>query len=209
MSTDGGADAGTSANANQQSGGGGGTGWSGRNAGRGRQQNRINNHRQYQPRFEGREPALAGHIYDFTGERMPDQFLKTTKEIKNYVGWTYTKFTADFVQSVEDLALADPVAPANPDPANQLAVEIWKMELKEHREKIQHYQNFRAGLYNVVMGQCTEALEDRLKLHEDYPAANNDGIALLVIIKRLTYSFEERRKLVDALTDVKENFYSF
>ena len=33
--------------------------------------------RHYQPRFEGREPTLKGHIYDFTGERMPDQFLRT------------------------------------------------------------------------------------------------------------------------------------
>ena len=52
------------------------------------------------------------------------------------------------------------MAPADPDLANQLAVEVWKMELKEHQEKVQHYANFRAGLYNVVLGQCTEALEE-------------------------------------------------
>jgi hypothetical protein len=34
-------------------------------------------------------------------------------------------------------------------------------------------------------------------------------VALLQIIKRLTYSFEERHFLADALTDVKENFYGF
>jgi hypothetical protein len=60
-----------------------------------------------------------------------------------------------------------------------------------------------------VLGQCTEALEERLKLHEDFPTAHNNGVALLQIIKRLTYSFEERRFLADALTDVKENFYGF
>jgi hypothetical protein len=60
-----------------------------------------------------------------------------------------------------------------------------------------------------VLGQCTEALEERLKSHEDFPAAHNDGVALLQIIKQLTYSFEERRFLADALTDVKENFYGF
>jgi hypothetical protein len=53
--------------------------------------------------FEGREPTLKGYVYDFTGERMLDQFIKTTKEIKNYVGRTYTKYTADLVQAVEDL----------------------------------------------------------------------------------------------------------
>jgi hypothetical protein len=163
-----------------------------------------------QQRFEGREPTLKGYVYDFTGERMPDQFIKTAKEIKNYVGRTYTKYTADLVQAVEDLDIQDPVAPADPDPANQLAVVVWKMELKEHRDKVQHYANFRAGLYNVVLGQCTEALEERLKSHEDFPTAHNDGVALLQIIKQLTYSFEEHRFiLADALTDVKENFYGF
>jgi hypothetical protein len=60
-----------------------------------------------------------------------------------------------------------------------------------------------------VLGQCTEALEEQLKSHEDFPTAHNDGVALLQIIKQLTYSFEERRFLADALTDVKENFYGF
>jgi hypothetical protein len=73
---------------------------------------------------------------------MPDQFIKTTKEIKNYVGQTYTKYTADLVQAVEDLVIQDPVAPTDPDLANQLAVKVWKMELKEHQEKVQHYANF-------------------------------------------------------------------
>jgi hypothetical protein len=114
---------------------------------------------------------------------MPDQFIKMTKEIKNYVGWTYTKYTTDLVQVVEDLTIDNPMAPADPDPVNQLAVEVWKMELKEHREKVQHYTNFRAGLYNVVLGQCTEALEEQLKSHEDFPGAHNNGVALLQIIK--------------------------
>jgi hypothetical protein len=141
---------------------------------------------------------------------MPDQFIKTTKEIKNYVGRTYTKYTADLVQAVEDLTTDNPMAPADPDPANQLAVaEVWKMELKEHHEKVQHYANFWAGLYNVMLGQCTEALREQLKSHEDFPGAYSNGVALLQIIKQLTYSFEERRMLVDALTDVKENFYGF
>jgi hypothetical protein len=44
--------------------------------------------------FEGREPTLKGYIYDLTGEKMPDQYIKTTKEIKAYIRQMYTKFTA-------------------------------------------------------------------------------------------------------------------
>jgi hypothetical protein len=73
--------------------------------GRGRR-DRRNNHpgpgsaRRNPTRFEGREPSLKGYIYDSTGERTPDQFIKTTKEIINYVGRTYTKYTAEFTQAV-------------------------------------------------------------------------------------------------------------
>ena len=63
-----------------------------------------------QPRFEGREPSLRGYIYDFTGERAPDQYIKTTKEVINYVGRTYTKYTSDFTQAMSVLALEDPVS---------------------------------------------------------------------------------------------------
>jgi hypothetical protein len=88
---------------------------------------------------------------------MPDQFIKTMKEIKAYVGQKYDKCTAEFMQAVEDLTLADPAPPIDPDPGNALAVELWKIQVKEHHEKMQQYENFRAGLYNVVLGQCTEA----------------------------------------------------
>jgi hypothetical protein len=52
-------------------------------------------------------------------------------------------------------------------------------------------------------------LQDKLKSHSDFPSAYQDGIALLLIIKTLTYTFEERRKLADALCEINEMFYSF
>jgi hypothetical protein len=152
---------------------------------------------------------LKGHIYDWTGERNPDQYIKTTKEIINYDGRTYNKYTGDFMQAVRDLDLVNPTVPADPEPDNLLAFKRWKVEIKEHYNKVQEYSNFRAGLYNVVFGQCSEALQDKLKSHSDFPASYQDGIALLTIIKVLTYSFEERRKLSDALCEIKEAFYSF
>jgi hypothetical protein len=160
-------------------------------------------------RFEGREPLLKGLFYDSTGEWTPDQFIKTNKEIVNYVGRTYTKYTPEITQAVWDLELADPMPPAVPDLVNVIAFEMWKLELKEHRVKEREYSNFRAGLYNVVFGQCTEALQDKLKPHINFPNAYQDGIVLLTIIKTITYTFEERRNLVDVLCDIKEMFYTF
>ena len=74
-------------------------------------------------------------------------------------------------------------------------------------KKLQEYTNFGSGLYNLVMGQCTEALKERLKSHEDFMDANQNGIALLILICSLLHTFEERRKLADGLSDVKMAFY--
>jgi hypothetical protein len=166
------------------------------------------NHQQRQlSRFEGREPTLKGYIYDITAERNLDQFIKTTKEVTIYVGRTYTKYTSEFIMAVNNLELDDPEEPAVPNAGDQIGFEIWKLDICKHRMKMQEFSNFRAGLYNVVFGQCTEALQDKLKSHEDYDAANQDGILLLAIIKELTYTFEQQRKLADALCEVKEQFY--
>jgi chorismate mutase len=63
-----------------------------------------------------------------------------------------------------------------------------------------------AGLYSPVLGQCSEALEDRLHSHHSYPAADQGKIALLTIIKTLLHMFEERQKLADAVAEIKEIF---
>ena len=90
-----------------------------------------------------------------------------------------------------------------------MAFEIWKMDIKEYREKVKVFSNFRASLYSLVLGQCTDALQERLKSHHDFEAASQVGIALLVIIRSLIHTFEENRKLSDAIMDVKEKFYKF
>ena len=95
-----------------------------------------------QPKFEGREPLLKGFIYDTTGEQNPDQYIKMMKEIINYIGRMYMKYTAEFTQAVMDLELDAPVAPENPDHADMLAFKVWKLDIKEDWVKEQEYANF-------------------------------------------------------------------
>ena len=42
------------------------------------------------PKFEGKCADLKGHIYDCSDVSQSDQYTKTTKEIAEYVGRTYT-----------------------------------------------------------------------------------------------------------------------
>ena len=108
---------------------------------------------------------------------------------------------------MDSLELTDPEQPAAPDPANLVEFERWKYVYKEYMMKMQEYTNFRSGLYNLVMGQCIEALKERLKSHEDFIGANQNGIALLVLIRSLLHTFEEHQQLADGLSNVKMVFY--
>ena len=87
----------------------------GRGGGRGHgsQHDNSQTHSHHTGRFEGREPSLKGHIYDYTtGGRNADLYMRTTKEVVSYVGRTYSKYTAELVNGVENLILVDPSPPA-------------------------------------------------------------------------------------------------
>ena len=50
-------------------------------------------------------------------------------------------------------------------------------------------------------------VKTRLQSHADYEAANQDGIALLLIVKELIHSFKEHQYIPDAVCGAKEDFY--
>ena len=146
-------------------------------------------------------------MYDLTTERNSEQYAKTTKEIVNWVGREYTKYTAELVEAVDSLDITMPTEPADPPAGDALAFERWKLDLKKHNDKAEAFNNFLARLYSVVLGQCTEALEDRLKSTNGWANVQQDGIELLKLVKTVCYNFEENRFPADALLDVKETFY--
>ena len=105
------------------------------------------------------------------------------------------------------IRLNDPAEPVPPDPVNQVEFDLWKLNIKEHQQKVEEYSNFWSGLYNLVFGQCTQAMQECLKSHQNFQAVSQDGIGLLGIIKSPFDEFEERMKLSDPLTELKQTFY--
>ena len=123
------------------------------------------------PSFEGREPTLKGHIYDYNGERNTDQYIRTTREITQWVGRTFDDDRAECVEAMRTLNLTMPVEPTPPtgaDLQNPIIVGDYRDDRKEARRQTKSFNNFKSGLYNTVIGQCTEAMTNRLESHEDY-----------------------------------------
>jgi hypothetical protein len=91
-----------------------------------------------QPKFEGRCDDLKGHIYDCRGGSQADQYAKTTKEIGNYVGWTY-KHGADVKTAIEqiDSRLPTIVQPADPlATATPSQIRIWEKQLDNYVKRV-------------------------------------------------------------------------
>jgi hypothetical protein len=168
------------------------------------------------PRFEGYEPTLKGFIYDYTGERNPEQFVRTTKQVQGWVGSTYKEYVGELMDGVKNLVLDDPIPPPRPTAAegqpqpDEYDMDEWKYHNRRNIEQVAKYGDFRAGLYNTVWKQCTEALQAKIESHSGFERANRNGIALLCIIKQLMHTFEtDRQDLFVELDKIKKDYYTF
>ena len=68
-------------------------GWGGQGRGNNRDNHTDNGNRKTQ--FTGRESAMNGHIFDYTGERTPEKHIRTMRELVAHVGLTYKEYTTE------------------------------------------------------------------------------------------------------------------
>ena len=54
---------------------------------------------------------MQGHIYDLQAHKAPDQYIRTTHKITNYIWRIHKKHTAIFVKAMEALQLDMPLDP--------------------------------------------------------------------------------------------------
>eukprot|EP00934_Nitzschia_sp_Nitz4_P002894 Nitzschia sp. Nitz4//scaffold489_size5144//2753//5083//NITZ4_009231-RA/size5144-processed-gene-0.2-mRNA-1//1//CDS//3329552900//2884//frame0 len=164
--------------------------------------------KHYEKKFQGSEPTLKGFIYDYAGERNPSQWIKTTKELKTYVARTFTKNTGDLLDAMDSLTLTDPVEPPEPENAQGTAAYRWNLEFKMYNEKLEQYKDFRTRMHGIVLGQCTPAMEERIRSHEKFPEVRQDGLKLLDIIMNILHAFESKQKIDVAMDEIQETYYT-
>jgi hypothetical protein len=154
-------------------------------------------------KFEGRCEDLKGHVYDYGDSRNADQFVLTTKEIKNYVGRTY-KNGGDITSAITLLALPTKVEPADPDdPDDRVALKKWEREYDAFCKWKKVLDDNVKTLYNLVWGQCSESMQQKIESLPTFETmeANNDGIALLVAIKNTSYDYQSQKYRIESIND--------
>ena len=163
-------------------------------------------------RFTGRCEDLQGHIYDCTDARSAAElYTTTTKELAEYVGTKCVR-GADARIAIETGRLPTFIEPIAPQPgASEARRAIYTEQIKlfAKREDVLH-ENLRST-YSLIYGQCTDALRERIKAHEDYPRADRraDALLLLAIIKACMYRAQHNRNPQHMIHEAVRQFYLY
>lgn len=141
-------------------------------------------------KFVGAATDIGIFDTDTSGDGV-DLFNQTHKSIKAKICSINKKFTLELSVGIDDLVLVMPdMVPDPPDDASNVRMQLWKEARKDYVERTQVYEDFSAALYNLVIGQCSRTLEDKLRASPGFVGTLHNGILLLVLIRTLMSRFE-------------------
>ena len=154
-------------------------------------------------RFEGSHEDLKGSVYDVTAGK--DTFLKTTRKIAEYVGREYSD-AGEYRLAMINLHLVTLVEPPFPaDGTDTMAVEIWKMSRRTYNKKVEGRERNEQRVYALTLGQCSQALRNRMEAHQDWTATDqaSNVIGLLTIVQVCMTLRQTRKHEVHSLFEAE------
>ena len=109
-----------------------------------------------------------------------------------------------------DLNLGNPVPPTQPpDATDVFLVQEYIEDIKEYKQKVQAFLDFKSSLYSLVFGQCLPAMQEQIWLHNNFDRAQNNRIRLLILIKALMHLYKPgTEKLGQVIANTMSKFYS-
>lgn len=150
-----------------------------------------------------------GRIYDASDARQSDQFIKTTKEIAEFVGRTY-KYGGDIRLSVETLTIPIMTPPLDyEEGAGRTAIRIWEKSVDEHVRRMSQLTENIKTLYSLVWGQCSDVVRQKAESHDLFAAtsATGDGLALLTILKGISFQFQSQKYVGHSIHEALKRYY--
>jgi hypothetical protein len=173
-----------------------------------------NKNKFYAPKvskFEGRHDALKGHVYDL-GKGQSDTFIKTSREITDYMGRTYEK-SGDICESISNeftmIDIADIEEPD--DVGNLIALEQWKFNFKERELRVRRLHDQNKTLYAIVWSQCSDAMRDKVQSQPDFAniSTERDGLRLLSTLRVIAFDYESTTFRILSINNARDAYYGF
>jgi hypothetical protein len=114
----------------------------------------------------GKEEKLGELVYKFNTKDQADMYLCTTKAIADFVGVEYGRDMRMLVKHSTEKTFTEPSMPRSKDATPGL-MEKYKTELWIfHREK-KAFQDNKAKVFVIILGQCTHNVKSKLETNQD------------------------------------------
>ncbi|KAL7565784.1 hypothetical protein ACA910_015565 [Epithemia clementina (nom. ined.)] len=153
-------------------------------------------------KFKGKCEDLEGVIYDIAASQSnQDLYTTATKEIAEYVAREYDQ-AGEFRLGLINLKLPalTPLTAQDSD-ASLAGIEVYKMDLKEYRDKARKRVVIMAKLYALILGQRSQAIRDQIEAAQTWHGINqaSDTLGLLGLIQRSLYTKATNQHMTVAL----------
>ena len=181
-------------------------------------------------KFKGSIDALEDYYFD-TGPTQAHDFKKTHKKISTYTG---TKYSAEVMQSLEEMKLHDwtkdlpkkplkskfdvVVAATDDTPASIIKATVIPSEhldrythkMKTHCKREDKFEDDMQLCYTVIHGQCTDDMIHELKCQEKYEEVKVkfDPIGLLKLLQQIAYNYQAQDFPLMAIAKAQEAIYN-
>jgi hypothetical protein len=186
----------------------------GRGRGRGDGNNAHQPQRQPPTKFLGNCTGLQGCIFDCSDYKQADTFVTTLKRISEYVGAEY-KHGGDIQSSIiNEMKITIPVPtaptavdPKSPAPSESVAEMIFKREIDSYIKRKSLLDN---NIQKTFSLEYTDLIQSKLKQQAAWAtiSSDQDVIALIGLIKTITFRFEDQKFLPLALYLSKASLYN-
>ena len=163
-------------------------------------------------KYKGKCDDIADHVYDvgYAGEGK-ELFASTTREIAEYIARTYEN-AGEFRIALVKGKLEDIKPPSSLDAdSGMAAIEMYKLDLKEYREKLRHREKNLGRIFPLILGQCSRTIRDRVEASSKWNGINraSDVMELLTLIRQSLYQRSTTRHPTHNLVDAYKSLYRF
>ena len=137
----------------------------------------------------GKEEKLGELVYKFNTKDQADMYLCTTEAIADFVGVEYGRDMRMLVKHGTEKTFTKPRIPRSDDTTPGL-MEKYKTELRIfHREK-KEFQDNKAKVFVIILGQCTHNVKSKLENELGYATLemNDDVVGLLRQLKQMAFA---------------------
>ena len=161
--------------------------------------------------FKGATSGLNGNVFQTHSENpKPNQFQRTIEEFLVYSSKEYKDVADHLTVLFTELKTPMPTKPtALDDKASDIDKEGLKEDIKYWRKEERHLKNTLRSIFNVIWGQCSPLMQNKLEGIETYEVMKGDGDAasLLKAIKGISYDFESGRSPHESIDETHRKLY--